>query len=214
MTTPQIRQRHKTLKDVSSSLGGSTLLSLSLFIILLAFFIVLTAISTYEEQKVTDVFDSLDITFSPNIIPRIAENSTDSENQEDNGGAGDSLEDIQGVLQSVLPGLSVDISDAPNDGKTMAIRMEKNKFERLSSQLFPVLVRILNVKDGRESYDIMMSSSVRNVLSEDAKMSYDVLLGYKAALVDKGIKGDRIMLAVERGNPAYLMVQFQKGMME
>lgn len=214
LSEPHIRQRHKIINDVSSSMGGSTLLSLSLFIILLAFFIVLNAISSYEEEKVEGVFDSIDLAFATNIIPTPAEEKINDETQANENGEGDSLDDIQSTLQSILPGLNTDLTEMPNGGQVMAIRIEKNKFERLQTQLFPVLVRILNVRDGAGEYDIMMSSSVRNVLSNQAQKSHAVLEGYKDALIKKGIAPHRIVTTIERGNPAFLVIQFQKGIVK
>lgn len=209
-----IRQKHKILNDSESggALHGATLLSLSLFIILLAFFIVLNAISNFSEQKVDAAFDSLDLAFATELIPSQFEKQSDDTREEKQDGAGDSLEDIQAVLRSVLPGLNVDLTENPNGGKVMALQIKKDKFERLSVQLLPVLIRILNVKDGVGEYDLSLSSYVRNTLSRGAEQSFDTIKGYKQAMIEKGMKSERILLSVEKGNPAYLVFRFEKGM--
>jgi len=200
------------LNEVVTSGGGSTLLSLSLFIILLAFFIVLNAISTYSETKVDAAFDSLDIAFAPNIIPSEFEEKITDPSQEQEDGKGDSLEDMQGILRSVLPGLDMDLNETPNGGQVMAIRMKKGQFERLTPQLIPLFVRILNIKDGVGEYDLSLSSYVRDTLSSGSRKSFNVLETYKENLIGRGVNPSRILLSVEQGNPAFLVFKFEKGL--
>jgi hypothetical protein len=200
------------LNEVATSGGGSILLSLSLFVILLAFFIVLNAISSFSEPKVNAAFESLDVVFSPNIIPSEFQEETQAENQETENGEGDSLEDMQGILRSVLPGLDMDLDETPNGGQVMAVRMKKGQFERLTPQLIPLFVRILNIKDGVGEYDLSFSSYVRDTLSKSAGKSFDVLVGYKTDLIAKSVSPSRILLSVEDGNPAFLIFKFEKGL--
>jgi len=192
-------------------MDAATLLSLSLFILLLAFFIVLNAISNYSQPKVDAAFDSLDIAFTANIRPAEAEQQTPDETQEAEDGEGDSIEDIQGVLRSILPGLDMDLTDDPNGGKTMAIRMKKDMFDRLSPQLIPVFARVLNIKDGEGDYNILVTSYVRNVMTNSARQSYAVLRGYGTEMTAKGIAPNRMHLALENGNPAFMQFRFERG---
>lgn len=204
------RSRKDNFPEEPAALGGSTLLSLSLFIILLAFFIVLTSISSYEETKVKQTFDLLDIAFSTKLDPSEYENNTANENLQYGKGSGDSLEDMQGVLRSILPGLDVALTDNPNGGKVMAVRMEKNRFDRLTPQLIPLFIRILNIKDGPQDYELAITSYVRDALGEDAELSYEVLQGYREELMEKGLAPNRIALSLDLGNPAMMMFQFDK----
>ncbi len=206
-----IRQRHKVLDDIQAALSGSTLLALSLFIILLAFFIVLNAISHFAQPKVDAAFDSLDLTFAANILPNPAQEEIMAENQPDEGGEGDSLEDMQDILRSILPGLNVQLNDNPTAGQTMAIRIQKEQFEKLSKQLIPLIVRIMNIKDNDQEFYVKVTSYVRNPLSEDARKSINIIDFYKDEMAQRGITGPRIKLAIERGNPAFLSFEFRKG---
>lgn len=210
---PDIHQRSKTVRIVSDSVatGGSILLSLSLFVILLAFFIVLTSISTYSEPKVEQAFTSLDITFSTTVPPSPFEKQTSDEREVTEGeGRGDSMEEMQDLLKSILPGLSVTLTDGQKTGNVMAVRMEKDRFDRLTAQLIPLFIRILNVKDGNGDYEISIISYVRDSLDEDAQLTFDTLEGYRETLIEKGLSADRIALSVEIGNPAYMLFQFDK----
>ena len=206
-----IRQRHKILNDVQSAMSGSTVLALSLFIILLAFFIVLNAISHFAERKVDAAFDSLDLTFATNILPTIAQQEIMAENQPDEGGQGDSLEDIQDILRSILPGLNVQLTDDPNGGDTMAIRIQKDQFEKLSKQLIPLMARIMMIKDNDQEFFIVVTSYVRDPLSNDAQKSFNIIDYYKGEMLKQGIASQRIRLAIEQGNPAFLSIDFLRG---
>lgn len=212
--TAQIRARNKAVRlsvEEGGGLSGSTLLALSLFIILLAFFIVLNAISTYSEPKVDQAFESLDTAFSVNLTPQEFEQITaDERQQDDTKGKGDSMEDMQGLLQSILPGLDMNLTDDDSGGKVMAVRMKKDRFESLTTQLIPLFIRILNVKDGDADYELFMISYVQDSLDDNAQTSYQILQNYRKEMVDKGLQEDRIALGVELGNPAYMMFQFDK----
>ena len=126
--------RQRIYKAVEHDGGGgsqtSVLMSLALFIILLAFFIVLNAVSQYSEPKVSKAFSSLDVAFDKNIVPTTSEKEILDDRAENEEGQGDSIEDIQGALRSVLPGLDVNLTDDPNGGKVMAIRIKKDHFEK------------------------------------------------------------------------------------
>lgn len=208
-----VRQKYKITNDNDGGAGqGSILLSLSLFIILLAFFIVLNSISNYSEPKVEAAFESLDIAFASEIIASNFEKQNNDEREVGEEGKGDSLEDMQDILRSVLPGLNIELTENPNGGKVMAMRMKKDKFETLSPQLLPLFVRILKIKDGVGDYDLSLSSYVQNTLSRSAGQSFATLSQYKKSLVKKGVNASRVLLSVEKGNPAYLIFHFEKGL--
>lgn len=204
-----IKQRRKNVtEDRGGAINGSALLSLSLFVILLAFFIVLNAISTYSEVKTGEVFRSIDMAFDIAIPETDFKKSSADDRESQDKNQGDSLEDIQGVLKSILPGLNVDLSEQPNGGKTMAIMMKKDRFEKLSKQLIPVFTRILGVKDGDQDYILRISSSVRDPLSQSAMQSFQVIEKYRTMIVNQGLGRDRIILSIDKGNPAFLIFHF------
>lgn len=199
------------MNDVAPAMSGSTVLALSLFIILLAFFIVLNALSYFVEEKVDAAFDSLDLTFSTYIPETFEQKEIMAENQPDEGGEGDSLEDVQSTLRAVLPGLNVRLNETPNGGQTMAVRIPKDQFEKLSKNLIPVFVRILNLKDDDGVYYLSLSSYVRDPLSDQARRSFNIINAYKNTIIEKGLSPNRIKLSIEKGNPAFLSFHFYKG---
>lgn len=203
-----INRKRISDKIDEAALSGSTLLSLSLFVILLAFFIVLNSISTYSDPKIDAAFDSLDLAFDKNIIQSEFQEQVSDETQTLEAGKGDSIEDMHGILRSILPGLDTQLSENPNGGKIMAIRIKKDQFERLSSRLIPLFVRIMNVKDGENDFELSITSYVQNVLNASARQSFKVIESYQSKIVDGGIAPKRLNLSVEQGNPAYMMFRF------
>jgi hypothetical protein len=194
----------------NSGQGGSILLSLSLFIILLAFFIVLNTVSNFSEDKVEGAFASLDLAFAERFAETQFEAETADDRSQDNVNEGDSLESMEAMLQSILPGLSVELTENSITGQTMAVRMEKDRFDRLSNQLIPVFVRILNIKDGEKDYNLSIISYVRDPLSGRARASLDELLTYEQRFVDAGLNAERFNITLSKGNPAYFQFQFDK----
>ena len=207
-----IRQKYKPerMSEEGGAIGGSTLLSLSLFIILLAFFIVLTSMSTYSESKVEKAFDSLDLAFATKLTRSEYDKEMSDERIKFGKGNGDSLEDVTGVLRSILPGVDASLTENPNGGKVMAVRMSKDQFDRLTPQLIPLFVRILNIKDGPQDYDLTITSYVRDSLNPKAEFSYNVIQGYRNELINKGLSAERISLSIDLGNPAIMLFQFEK----
>jgi hypothetical protein len=206
-----IRQTKYFLNDECGNASqGSVILSLALFIILLAFFIVMNAVSHYSSEKVDGAFSSLDDAFSQNIL-RVKEQFQNSdENAEPEKDKGDSLENIQGTLRAILPGLDMVLTSDANGGNVMAIRMKKDMFDRLSSRIIPVFVRVLNIKDGAQLYDLVVTSYVRDPVAKSSGLSFRVLQTYRGDFIDKGIHKKRLILAVEQGNPAFLQFRFYK----
>lgn len=209
-TTHRRKKYADSFSDSGGGSQGSVVLSLSLFIILLAFFIVMNAISEYSSSKVEGAFSSIDMAFARQVVDTDFQKQNADETAEAQDGEGDSLESIQGVLRSILPGLDSALTDNPRGGQIMGVRMKKDQFDRLSTRLIPVFDRILNVKDGRGDYNLNITSYVRDPIARSSRLSYNVISQYRIVMVDGGLNPSRVSLAVEKGNPAFLMFEFYK----
>lgn len=191
--------------------GGDTslVLSLSLFIILLAFFIVLNGLSEFSKPKVDQAFDSLDLAFATNILPADLDKASADERASADSGSGDAVEQLQGILTSLLPDLNMNIGDGDtSSGNIMMIRLPKDRFERLADDLVPLFVRILTQKDQKYEYGLVMDSYVRDTGDDRAFKSFSVLNQYKGMMVRGGLEDYRVSLGVERGNPAMMSISF------
>ena len=78
-------------------------LSLSLFLMLLSFFIVMNSISSFEESKTSPVLNSLAAVFSNNTPPNMSLPSPDESPYEANK-KGDSLEALEGLFNEEIAG--------------------------------------------------------------------------------------------------------------
>lgn len=97
-------RRRRVSTGTEKSMAGQ-LLGLSLFIMLLAFFIVLNAISTFEENKVKPVMQSLEYTFAAKIRSRNQQTSEPSLRQDETLSTqeGDTLEQLENLFAAQIP---------------------------------------------------------------------------------------------------------------
>lgn len=200
---------NKDRTDHLISSDASLVLGLSLFIILLAFFIVLNGLSQYSEPKVGRALESLETAFAQTILPSETEKSSMDERAQDDTGQGDAVKELEGVLKSLLPNLNMVANPNSNGGSTMAVRMEKGQFERLSNNLIPLFVRILTEKDAELSYGLTFTSYVRNPFGPKAIDSLNMLNGYMNDMLNAGLPSNRMGLNIDQGNPAIIMITFE-----
>src|SRR5690606_597331 len=83
-------------------------LTLSLFFMLLAFFIALNGISTYESGRYKPVVKSLAATFSVNIVPRGGtQGPSEAPAAEESILEGESIDQIEGLFNAQITGVEV-----------------------------------------------------------------------------------------------------------
>jgi len=107
-------------------------LSLSLFIMLLSFFIILNSLSSYEDVKSKPVLNSISMAFSkdtpdPILAPNTVESPIESNNE------GDSLDKLKNLFNAQITGVEVTTNRL---GTMMHMRMPLSKFE--NSLLAPI----------------------------------------------------------------------------
>lgn len=188
----------------------SVVMSLSLFIILLAFFIVLNGITQFSKPKVDMAMNSVNNAFSaPSLTPRFVGTSP-QETVAVEEGQGDAMEILQGTLRSILPNLNIVSEPSQDGGSMMAVRITKDQFEKVNDALYPLFVRLLNDYDSQGDYGLEITSYVRDATSSSAQISFEVLNGYLQDLADAGLDRSRLSAVVENGNPAWLLLHFRK----
>ena len=104
-------------------------MNLSLFIMLLAFFIVLNSLSSYEEEKMSKVRQSLDIAFSTNVkntdqAPSVTPDPTRSVNE------GDTFERIEALFEAQISSYEVKKS------RSRGIMMVDLPYDQFSQAVF------------------------------------------------------------------------------
>lgn len=122
---PQNRRQNKGHQGAGGIAGQ--LLGLSLFIMMLAFFIVLNSISTFDEAKVQPVSGSLEQAFGTRI--ELIENLNPAISQSPAGGLGEgkTLNRVEGLFKAELT--NVETITSRQQG-AMYIRLKRSDFER------------------------------------------------------------------------------------
>jgi len=120
----QFRRRRNRSTPASSDTG--MLLNLALFIMLLAFFIVLNSLSSYEERLVSPVVDSLEQTFDKSaqkqdVAPSISPDPVNSVNE------GDTFERLDALFSTQIVSYKKTI---PSNRGYMMLELPLEKFSR------------------------------------------------------------------------------------
>jgi hypothetical protein len=103
------RRRHVSTGTAKSM--GSQVLGLSLFIMLLAFFIVLNAISSFDEVKVDPVMESLGYAFASKMSePKIDDHPSVRADEDQSIYEGDTIERIRALFNSQIPSSDIVMS--------------------------------------------------------------------------------------------------------
>ena len=116
--------KRRRRNETSNSARTGQLMNLSLFIMLLAFFIVLNALSSYQENRVENVVDSVQHAFAKDVRqedfnPSIMPDPANSVNE------GDTLERINALFQAQIRSYDKTMS---SDRGIMLVKLPFEKF--------------------------------------------------------------------------------------
>jgi hypothetical protein len=121
-------RRRRIHDDTETQSGGPQLLALSLFIMLLAFFIVLNAKSTLEEEKVKPVMASVAQSFSNKIMQDLAEKPSVTESAQLSTDEGDALARISNLFKAEIT--TAEIVTNRQSG-VMMVRFTRDEYDRI-----------------------------------------------------------------------------------
>lgn len=118
-------------EDQSSSKNSTQLLTLSLFIVLLAFFIVLSASYGFDRDKVDNAMDSINAAFGAQIFSAASLQSSMQSSDEGGSGSGfATTQDFRAYMQDSFQGFDLRVSDI-GEGKVAAqLKLDKDDFYR------------------------------------------------------------------------------------
>ncbi|MCB1556424.1 MAG: flagellar motor protein MotB, partial [Alphaproteobacteria bacterium] len=102
-----MRGRRRRATTGTEQGASGQLLALALFIMLLAFFIVLNAISTFDETRVRPAMDSIEKAFASKMVDQPEVNPSLAPAPEQARGEGDTLDKIEGLFTAHIPGQDV-----------------------------------------------------------------------------------------------------------
>lgn len=169
----------------------------------------MNGLSEYSKPKVDQAFDSLDITFSTKIVPSEFTKTAADEREKHQDGQGDSIEELEGILTSILPNLKINMESGENGSQTMTLRISKVKFEKILGDMIPLFIRILTQKDQEQKYGLVLTSYVRDPLNPRAENSLNIIKDYSQKMVAAGLPSYRVSNVISKGNPAMLAISFE-----
>lgn len=187
---------------------GRQFLALSLFVILLAFFVVLTSLSEYDSTKAMPVLSSLEMAFAGKQLEREADKSAAEKAEFDNLRQGDTLDKIKASLNATIS----DFDARKNRlGTEMYVRMPRRDFERalqasvglpddnralsgMDGPFISTLISLLNAAREERPYrmDILLETetnpaALQNEAPEKIAALMQRVSGYSAALQNAGL---------------------------
>ncbi|MGH1375729.1 MAG: hypothetical protein ACRBCK_05195 [Alphaproteobacteria bacterium] len=204
-------------------------LSLSLFLMLLSFFIVLNAISSFEEVKSQPVLNSLSLAFSQEAVKEDLQSPSQEVNPRAVENEGDTLDKIEGLFQGHIAGF-----DATKNrlGTVMHVRVPIIEFESaidvseldfLSSDqqgrgsFAQTIVTVLRSGQNNNPYRIDMLLNIpqdpatqmqRNPGEFRAELKR--VSGYANILQENGLPKKTITIGLTQGDSGYIDLYFRR----
>ena len=225
-----MKRRRKNIEPQGQGLA-SQLLGLSLFIMLLAFFIVLNSISTFEELKARNVMESLEFTFASKIIQRGDMRPSVTKSIETSIYDGDTLDRVSGLFQAQIPSHEVVMN---KERGMMHVRVPRDAFERavtaigqrvapagtnkdsaFQNDFLPTLVAMLRSEDRGQPFRMEITYNVTENPARMQRLAPQALQGTIRAVdamaetIEKaGLPAKQITASVQQGDEAMVDLFF------
>lgn len=215
-TWPMSRRRRFISSDTESS-NVNQLTTLSLFIMLLAFFIVLTSRSNYELEKTQPVIQSIERTFAAKVVGKDKSQSSSVEDPNQSFNEGNVFEQLNAFFKAEFP--KIDTKKASGED-TMSAKIPKADFLRGLQESSP---SSLKLRDLLNRYSGTSKSYVMEVTfhftQDPARSAFNDPQAYRKTLreaeelIEKmetiGFSSDTIALNFIKGDPSDLTLVFR-----
>lgn len=225
-----LRARRRRIEGASEGGNSLRLLNLSLFIMLLAFFLVLNGISSYEEVKYRPILQNLQMTFSTvqreeGDGPSMAPSSEQSFNE------GATVDRIDALFNAQITGFK---TQKLQDEGVMTTSIPREEFDRamttmgqvdltkvktvtgLQTYFVPTLVSLmLSAEKGRPyRMDLVLHTQgdPAALMNEKPAILRDLIAQastYAAILTKAGLPETLVNIAVEQGDPQTVTLYFR-----
>lgn len=212
--------------------GGTLLLNLSLFLMLLSFFIILNNVSTFEEEKYRPVMQSLRSTFSTTVMRRDdAANPSVTPDPLQSINEGQTIERIDALFRAQITGFQAETSMARG---VMAVSMKLEEFDRavnspaqidltqraygggLQTFFVPTLVSLIQAREQGTPYRMDMvfhTADAPALLFNSDPRALETFrqkaASYAAMLEAAGLPPALIGVAMMQGDPATISLIFR-----
>lgn len=229
-----MRKRRRRSSTGTARTMSSQLLGLSLFVMLLAFFIVLNAISSFEETKVRPIIESLGYTFASRISQQTDDDRPSTREDEDTSlNEGETVDRIKALFNAQLPGHEAVISHrkgtihirVPLDdfetavmalGQRNALDQKQEGAKFLSGFFLPTLVALVKTDRTGASYRMDM---LLNITDNPARLQNQqpkqmaAIMKSMSRIADKieaaGLPAKLISTGLQQGEPGMVELLFQ-----
>ncbi len=228
----KLRRRRRIEVDSSSSSNTGMMMNLSLFIMLLAFFIVLNSLSQYEEAKTAKVQRSVELAFAQDarqedFSPSVSEDAAKSVNN------GDTFERLEALFESEIASFEMSKSTAqgimqvkvPYDKFKQAITalnqqdLTRNptRFETRGNFFLPTLSSLMrtNIDGAPTRLEIYLNADdnparIQNVKPRELNEIIIDAGVFSKALEAQGVPQKLLNIGVSKGDPDFVDLVFKK----
>lgn len=164
-------------------------MALSLFLMLLAFFIVLNGISSYEEHKVKPVMQNIKQTFAPRAL-RSQKLPSHKRNPLEAMGEGSTVERLQALFRAQIP--SADMTYNSSTG-VMRVEMAYAKFERAVMAIGQEKPDLDNPDDAPRDFFVPMLAALLDLDDDGRPYRMAMLRTFKRDPVNRFVKRKSMM---------------------
>jgi len=209
---------------------GNNFLGLSLFIMLLSFFIVMNSVSTYEDTKISPVMDSIEMAFGgklnaekrarPNIRPYSAPDNLEGETLDDLESLFEAhIEDYQLKKNRLGNMMSIEMSTQEFDAILRGIELARGADRQVqrSMPFVPSLISLIDASLGAQPYrmDIFIQSEDNPAqLQNNAPKIMTPLLSragrYADTLEGAGLPRKLLGTGIIKGTPGRMTLSFRR----
>lgn len=224
-----MRAARRRLQE-SSPQGATPLLNLSLFLMLLAFFIVLNSVSSFDESKYRPIIENLQTTFStslkaidtaPSVTPALEQSINE----------GETIDRIEALFNAQITGFTAEKSgsrgimvvDVPLEefdrAMTTAGQIDLTQTQRtgsLQTYFMPTLISLLRAPAQGAAYrmDMILHSRDNPALLYNSdpralEAVQETAGGYAALLEQSGLAPALLGIGIKQGDPAFVTLYFR-----
>lgn len=217
--------------QISGSSGGAHLLNLSLFLMLLAFFIVLNSVSSFDESKYRPILENLQMTFASTVQPSRETATSVTPNPLQSINEGETIDRIEALFNAQISGFSATKSGSRG---VMVVRVSLEEFDRavtspgqidvtrtqsagtLQTFFVPTLISLIQAKESGAPYRMDMifhtADSPALLYNSDPRALEEARRQaalYAGILERAGLDADVMGLAIMQGDPQFLTLSFR-----
>ena len=213
----------KIFKEDCEARMGSSFLNLSLFIMLLSFFIVMNSVSSYETTKISPVIDSIEMAFGSKLEEEKLAKPSEAPNTIPENKSGDTLIEMEGVFAAHIKDYQLNKNRL---GNVMTIDVSVEKFETVlrdidvmrsgeevtrSESFVPTLISLIDASQTRVPYRMDMFVQTQkdaDLTNKTAKIKQAARFGQALELA--GMERKLISAGVRTGEDGLMTIVFRR----